>query len=153
MSGPAGPRGQGGRPVSILKIRICVLIIVVANAVGNVLLGHGMRQIGSIASYSPLKLVVSSLRAAANPYVLAGVGFLVIFFLAHMIALSLADLSYILPVTSVGYIFVTLLSWWWLGENISPMRWLGTLTIVLGVVLVSSTPEVTSRAAPADPPE
>ena len=76
-----------------MKTKICLLIIVVANALGNVALSHGMRQVGSIASYSPLDLAVSSLRAMANPYVLAGVGLLVVFFLAHMIVLSWADLS------------------------------------------------------------
>src|SRR5574341_727793 len=86
-----------------------------------------MQQVGSIASYDPLKLVVSSLRALTNPYVLAGVGLLMIFFLAHMIVLSWADLSYVLPMTAVGYVLVTFLGWWWLGEAVSALRWAGTL--------------------------
>jgi len=128
-----------------LKTKICLLIIVVANAVGNVLLSYGMRQVGSIASYSPLELATGSLKAAGNPFVLAGVGFLILFFLAHMIVLSWADLSYILPMTSVGYILVTLLSWWLLGEQVRPARWLGAVVIMAGVALVAPTPPVTTR--------
>ena len=127
-----------------MKTRLCLLIIIVANAVGNVLLSQGMRQVGSIASYSPVELVGSSVRAAANPYVLAGIVFLVIFFLAHMVVLSWADLSYVLPMTSVGYILVTVLSWWWLGERVRPLRWLGTVVIIVGVALVSRTPHRTT---------
>ena len=127
-----------------MKTRVCLLIIIVANALGNVLLSHGMRQVGSIASYSPFALVMSSWRAAANPYVLAGVAFLIIFFVAHMIVLSWADLSYVLPMTSVGYILVTVLSWWWLGENVRPLRWAGTMVIIAGVSLVSRTPHRTT---------
>ena len=128
-----------------MKTKICLLIIVVANAVGNVLLSYGMRQVGSIASYSPLELATGSLKAAGNPFVLAGVGFLILFFLAHMIVLSWADLSYILPMTSVGYILVTLLSWWLLGEQVRPARWLGAVVIMAGVALVAPTPPVTTR--------
>jgi drug/metabolite transporter (DMT)-like permease len=128
-----------------LKTRVCLLIIIVANALGNVLLSYGMHQVGSIASYSPLTLVRSALRAAANPFVLAGVGFLIVFFVAHMIVLSWADLSYVLPMTSVGYILVTVLSWWWLGEQVRPLRWLGTVVIMAGVSLVGRTPHRTTE--------
>lgn len=128
-----------------MKTRVCLLIIIVANALGNVLLSYGMHQVGSIASYSPLALVRSALRAAANPFVLAGVGFLIVFFVAHMIVLSWADLSYVLPMTSVGYILVTVLSWWWLGETVPPLRWLGTVVIIAGVSLVGRTPHRTTE--------
>ncbi len=127
-----------------MKTRICLLIIVVANAIGNLLLSLGMRQVGSIASYSPAALVSSSLRAAANPLVLSGVAFLVVFFVAHMVILSWADLSYVLPMTSVGYILVAVLSWWWLGEHIDAVRWFGTVLIVLGVGFVGRTPHATA---------
>lgn len=115
----------------------------VANAVGNVVLRHGMQQIGSIASYHPLRLIASALRAMANPYVLAGVGLLVVYFLAHMIVLNWADLSYVLPMTSAGYVLVTLLGWWLLGETVRPQRWLGILVITAGVILVGRTPATT----------
>jgi len=128
-----------------LKTRICLLIVVLANAVGNVLLSYGMRQVGSIASSSPLELALSSVRAMANPYVLAGVAVLVVFLLTHMILLSWADLSYILPMTSAGYILVTLLSWWLLEENVKTLRWLGTALIVAGMVLVGGTPVSTTK--------
>ena len=128
-----------------MKTRISLLIIIVANAVGNVLLSRGMRQVGSIASYSPLELVAGGLRAATNPYVLAGVGFLIVFFVAHMVVLSWADLSYVLPMTSVGYIVVTALSWWWLGEQVRPLRWAGTVVIMMGVALVGRTPARTTQ--------
>jgi drug/metabolite transporter (DMT)-like permease len=128
-----------------LKTRVCLLIIVVANALGNVLLSYGMRQVGSIASYSPVELVVSGVRASANPFVLAGVGLLLIFFITHMIVLSWADLSYVLLMTSAGYILVVLLSWGVLGETVRPLRWFGTVVIVAGVVLVGRTPAATAR--------
>ena len=127
-----------------MKTKICLLIIVVANALGNVILRYGMQQVGSIASYDPVRLIVSSLRSLANPYVLSGVGLLVIFFVAHMIVLSWADLSYVLPMTAVGYVLVTMVGWWWLGEEVGATRWIGTAVITAGVVLVGRTPVTTT---------
>jgi uncharacterized membrane protein len=133
-----------------LKTRILLFIVVVANAVGNILLGFGMKQVGSIASYSPIELVRAGLGAMANPWVLAGVALLLVFFVSHTIVLSWADLSYVLLVTSIGYVLVVLLSWRFLGETITVARWLGTIVITGGVMLVGSTPVSTSTAAQRD---
>lgn len=122
-----------------MKTNVCLAIIVLANALGNVLLGYGMRQVGDISSYSPLALVTSGLAAMANPWVLAGVALLLVFFVAHAIVLSWADLSYVLLVTSIGYGLVAALSWAFLDEQISAQRWLGTAVITAGVVLVGRT--------------
>ena len=117
-----------------------LLTVIVANALGNVVLGYGMEQVGSIASYSPAELIYSGLQAMANSWVLAGVGLLLLFFIAHAIVLSWADLSYVLLVTSIGYVLVAVLSWGFLGEQISETRWAGTLLVTLGVALAGSTP-------------
>lgn len=103
-----------------------------------------MHQVGSIASYSPIALASAGVRAMANPWVLGGVALLLVFFIAHAIVLSWADLSYVLLVTSIGYVLVALLSWLLLGEQLSPLRWAGTAVITGGVMLVGSTPVSTA---------
>jgi drug/metabolite transporter (DMT)-like permease len=128
-----------------LKTKICLLIIILANALGNVVLRYGMQQVGNIASYSPWALILSSLKAMSNPFVLVGVGLLIIFFIAHMIVLSWADLSYVLPMTSLGYIMVTVLGWLWLGEKVSFVRWVGIAVITVGVMMVGQTPSGTTQ--------
>ncbi len=120
-------------------------VVVVANALGNIALGHGMRQVGEIASYSPLELVASGLAAMTNPWVLCGVVLLLAFFVAHAVVLNWADLSYVLLVTSIGYVLVALLSRFALGEHISTLRWVGTAAITAGVALAGSTPTSTFR--------
>ncbi len=126
-----------------MKTNVCLAVIVLANAFGNVLLGYGMRQVGDISSYSPLALVTSGLAAMANPWVLGGVALLLVFFVAHAIVLSWADLSYVLLVTSIGYGLVAALSWIFLDEQISAQRWIGTAVITAGVMLVGRTQEST----------
>lgn len=129
-----------------MKTRLCLAIVVVANAVGNLLLSHGMRQVGDISSYSPLALAVSGLAAMANPWVLGGVILLTVYFAAHTIVLSWADLSYVLLVTAIGYGFVAFLSWALLAEQVSAMRWTGVALITAGVMLAGSTPVSTVRS-------
>lgn len=123
-----------------MKTNVCLAIIIVANALGNLMLGYGMRQVGDISSYSPVALVTSGLAAMANPWVLGGVVLLTTFFVTHAIVLSWADLSYVLLVTSIGYGLVALLSWLVLGEQVSATRWAGVALITAGVTLVGSTP-------------
>ncbi len=123
-----------------MKTRICLAVIVVANALGNIFLGRGMREVGDISTYSPVELVRSAAAAMTNPWVLAGVGLLIVFFVAHAIVLSWADLSYVLLVTAIGYVLVVGLSWGFLGEAVSVSRWAGTIIITAGVMLVGSTP-------------
>lgn len=120
-------------------------MVVIANAAGNVVLGHGMRQVGQAASYSPVELIGACLRAMSNPWVIAGVLLLMTFFAAHTLVLSWADLSYVLLVTSIGYPLVAFLSWWFLGETVTAQRWAGTILITAGVMLVGATPVSTTQ--------
>lgn len=132
-----------------MKTRICLFIIIVANAVGNLLLAYGMRRVGSIASYSPVELIGAGLQAMTDGWVLAGVLLLLVFFVAHALVLSWADLSYVLLVTAIGYALVAVLSRQFLGETISALRWAGTVVITAGVMLVGSTPVSTVETPPA----
>jgi uncharacterized membrane protein len=54
-----------------------------------------------------------------------------------MTLLSWADLSYVLPVTAIGYVLVALLGRVFLAEQIPVKRWAGIVLIVAGVALVS----------------
>jgi drug/metabolite transporter (DMT)-like permease len=56
-----------------------------------------------------------------------------------MALLSWADLSFVLPVTSIGYVLTAIVGWTLLGEHIGPGRWAGTLLIMGGTALVGST--------------
>ncbi len=127
-----------------MKTAYLLLIVIVANAAGNIVLGYGMHQVGDIASYSPLAMIQGGMRAFTNPWVTAGVILLLIFFVAHALVLSRADLSYVLLVTSIGYVLVAVLGWLVLGETISTGRWAGTVLITFGVGVVGSTPASTT---------
>lgn len=130
------------------KTRILLAIVIVSNSIGNVVLSYGMRAVGDISSYSPASLVSSAIAAFANPWVLLGTSLLVLFFAAHTLLLTWADLSYVLLVTSCGYALVAALGAIVLDESISLLRWGGIALVSCGVALVASTPVSTSEGRP-----
>jgi drug/metabolite transporter (DMT)-like permease len=60
-----------------------------------------------------------------------------------MAALSWADLTYVLPATSLGYVLVALVAHFGFHEVISWTRWLGIGLIAAGVGFVAAGPSVT----------
>ena len=119
-----------------MKTKVALLVVIVTSAVGNVLLSKGMKQLGDISHLPPGRMLAAAIGSLLNPWVLAGVALLTVFFISFLVVLSWADLSYVLPATAPSYLLVAALSWWLLGETISVWRWLGTALIVAGVALV-----------------
>jgi drug/metabolite transporter (DMT)-like permease len=109
--------------------------------VGDSLLSYGMKQIGniSIGDLSDLLLAIT------NPWVALGILLLLGFFASYMTALSFADLTYVLPASSLGYVLLALIARFALHENISLLRWLGIVLVSAGVGFVTSGPELTRR--------
>jgi drug/metabolite transporter (DMT)-like permease len=81
--------------------------------------------------------------AVFNPWVAVGILFLLAFFACYLSALSWADLTYVLPATSIGYVLMALIAKFALHEQVSPMRWLGIMLISAGVCFVTQGPELT----------
>ena len=90
-------------------------------AIGDSLLARGMQQVGQIS----LRRLPDIILTILNPWVAAGILFLLAFFAAYMTALSWADLTYVLPATSLGYVLLALIAKFLLHEQVTTMRWLG----------------------------
>jgi uncharacterized membrane protein len=121
-----------GAPFRALRLLMLVLIL---RPFGNVCLAWGMKHFPQALSVNPLPY----LTAMLNPYVALGIAALILSMLTRMALLSLADLSFVLPLTATGYIFSTLLGRFLLAEQVSIARWLGTALIFIGTALVGST--------------
>ena len=125
--------------------RYMVLVAVMLGAsFGDTFLSKGMKQVGPVSIHHLSTLIVV-LKA---PWILAGIVLLIGFFACYLTALSWADLTFVLPATSFGYVIIPLLSHFWLHEYISPARWAGIFLITLGVGFVTQGPSYTSHAHP-----
>jgi drug/metabolite transporter (DMT)-like permease len=120
------------------KYLVLAGVTVFASA-GDALLSHGMKQIGNIS----LHHLQSVIFALANPWVVAGMFLLLAFFASYATALSWADLTYVLPATSLGYVLLALVARFALHEHVSPLRWAGIALITSGVGFVAGGPALT----------
>ncbi len=125
-----------------LKTAVFLAIVVLSNLAGNFFLRVGMREMGQVLSLSPMPY----LRALLNPWVLPGVLLLIVCLVSQLALLSWADLSYVIPMTSIGYVLTALAGKLLLHEPISAPRWAGILLIAGGVSLVSRTAPRSVRA-------
>jgi len=117
-----------------------LLLTLLLRPFGNLSLAWGMHHIPRLLDWNPLPY----LEALLNPFVALGIAMLVLALLTRMALLSVADLSFVLPLTATGYIISALLGKLFLGENVASNQWLGTCMIFAGVVFVGSTPEKSS---------
>lgn len=118
-----------------MKTYSMVLFFLALRAAGNSAMALGMKQVPERMSMDPARY----LHAMLNPFVAIGLAALILALLTRMALFSMADLSFVLPVTAVGYVVAVFLGKLFLHEAVSPRRWAGTLLIFLGALLVGTT--------------
>lgn len=119
--------------------------VAVFAATGDAMLSEGMKQTGGIS----LQHLPELIAALANPSVAIGIFLLIGFFATYMNALSWADLTYVLPASSLGYVLLAFIAKFVLHEHISVSRWLGIALISGGVGFVAAGPAATPREGDA----
>jgi drug/metabolite transporter (DMT)-like permease len=124
-------------PIGNLRLKTWVVtaIVVLANLAGNSCLSWGLKQRGRALGGAPLEYVA----AVFTPWVALGIALLILWLLARMTLLSWADLSFVVPVTAVGYALAAVAGRFLLGEQVSLQRWAGALLIAAGTALVGTT--------------
>jgi drug/metabolite transporter (DMT)-like permease len=115
--------------------------VTVFAAAGDSMLSHGMKQTGNISLHHLQGVVL----AVLNPWVAVGILLLLAFFASYMNSLSWADLTYVLPATSLGYVLLALVAKFALHEEVSPLRWVGIALISGGVGFVAGGPALTAH--------
>lgn len=129
-----------------LRRYLVLLTVAVTAPLGDTLLAVGMKRLPPVSLDHSLALI----HALTTPYVALGIAMLIGFFASYTAALSWADLTYVLPTTSIGNVIIALLSRFWLHEQISPSRWLGILLITLGVGFVANGKSYTEQPGVCD---
>ena len=117
-----------------MKTVLLTLAVVLANVLGNMALDWGSKHA------SP-----DLLLKLTHPFVLLGIGLLIVWTLLKITLLSQVDLSYYLPVTSVGYALNALAGWIFFSEAISGRRWAGIALITAGAFVAGRTQTSTSQ--------
>lgn len=128
-----------------MRVRTCLLLLlfVFLRPLGNLSLAWGTKHFPQVLSLNPAVY----LRAMVDPFVALGIAMLILSMLTRLALFSLADLSFVLPVTSIGYVLATLFGKMFLHEAVSLQQWMGSILIFAGTGLVGSTSQNTTRIA------
>jgi len=121
----------------MLKTLCVMLIAITAGAIGDIFLTQGMKSSGDISSMGFRQIVDTVFKALTNWRLILGTAMQAVYFGLWLAVLSWEDLSVALPLQALSYIVVAFLAQWYLGENVSPMRWAGICLICVGVVMVT----------------
>ncbi|MCE5314331.1 MAG: EamA family transporter [Armatimonadota bacterium] len=119
-----------------IKVLVAMFFAVIFGAFGDISIRYGMRSVE--CAYHP-NIASHFVCAATNPFVWMGVFLLILFFILYLASLSWEELSYVLPLTAADYVLVTLLAYFLLGEDVSPLRWAGSVLVAFGIALVVRT--------------
>src|SRR5713226_9499553 len=124
----------GARPVKWAM----VATIVGCTALADLLQSFEMkRHVVKVEDLRPGRLArMLAGLARRGPLVLA-VFFMAISFFAFMKLLSVADLSFAVPVTAASVVIETILAKLVLKEHVTPMRWAGACFVACGVALLA----------------
>jgi len=114
-----------------VKAPLFALVVILTNVFGNFFIARGMRAIPDQVQ-SPVQLI----SAIFTPWVALGIVLLIAWLVSRTVFFSFADLSYVLPVTALGYVASVVMGHFFLNENIAPQRWVGSLLICAGAMLV-----------------
>lgn len=125
-------------PVWTEKMTILILLTmaIASQAVGNILLSHGMKSIAAERNLVSNDWASIGSQAVQSPSILVGTGCFAVFFVLFAAALSRADLSFVLPAISSEAVINVAFADYFLNETVSPTRWAGAVLISIGVGLV-----------------
>jgi drug/metabolite transporter (DMT)-like permease len=115
---------------------IFFILIVLAGTGGELCVTRAMKTIGEVTEFHPAAIFRTILRALKEPWMWIGVGLMALAFFALLGALSLENVSFVVPVTALSYAAGTLGGKFLLGERVSRKRWAGVLLVCVGVTLV-----------------
>ncbi len=115
---------------------ILFTLIVAAGTGGELCVSRAMKEVGEATSFHPIEIAKVILRALRVPWMWLGVAMMAIAFFALLGALSLYNVSFVVPVTALSYVAGASGGVAFLREKVSPQRWLGVLLVAIGVTLV-----------------
>ncbi len=123
----------------MVRLLTVLFIGLLLEAVGVVLLSQGLKELGAVQRFSVAEVLSFVQRAVTNRHLLAGIALEAGFFGCLLFLMSQGDVSFVWPLTSLGFLLSTAAARFILHETVSPLRWFGVFLIVLGAGTIGYT--------------
>jgi drug/metabolite transporter (DMT)-like permease len=132
----------------MLKILLILLFGLACESAGVILLKKGITHIGDMNGYTLAEMLRVFKAGASSPQILLGVFFEAVFFGCLLVLMNKSDISFLWPLTALSFVFATFAAMWFLGESVSPMRWVGVILIMIGAGFISFSEHAKEKPAP-----
>ncbi len=121
-----------------LKIFCLILCDDLANSVAQLLMKKGLHYPAKdfFSFHAIFNFILGNI---ASPILWLGISIYALSFFIWIVILSHVDLSVAMPMASTDYLLVPLFAIIFLKETVSPLRWVGIVTVVLGIYFVSKS--------------
>jgi drug/metabolite transporter (DMT)-like permease len=131
------------------KFFLILIVASIVEAIGIAFISGGLKEINARdGNFPPAQILHVIKDGACNGKILLGIAFEAAFFGALLYFLFNYDVSFVWPLTSLGFIVTTLAAEFILHEKVSAMRWAGVLLISLGASLTSYSESAKKTSAP-----
>ena len=132
------------------KTYVLLFLLVVLGSAGNTILSKGMKDVGDLDISHFASLAAGAARVLTSGTIWLGIALMLGFMVCHMLVLSLADYSFVMPFSAIAYALVPLLGHFFLREQVPAARWIAIILIFIGVLLINRTPtRTTGTGTPA----
>lgn len=125
-------KGEKKRMFAVVLVALCILL----GACGQILMKHGMNQVGAINGFSELISPRTLLKVITNWAVVFGVVLYALTLVLWLGAMSTLNVSFMYPLISLGYIVTAVLALVFLKENVTWLRWAGIFVVIIGCFLI-----------------
>jgi drug/metabolite transporter (DMT)-like permease len=136
----------------MLKLLLILIVGLIFESAGVILLKKGLLHIGEMHGITATEILRVAKAGAVNPQILLGVFFEALFFLCLVILMSKSDISFLWPLTALSFVFATFAAIIFLGEHVSPIRWIGVILIVIGAAFISYSQHTKGELPPPSGP-
>ncbi len=115
---------------------ILLPLIMLAGTAGELCMARAMKSLGETKDFSPAGIARVVWRAARVGWMWLAILLMATGFFSLLGMLSIANVSFVVPVTAFSYVIGTLGGKLFLGEQVTHRRWAGVVLVCLGVSLV-----------------
>jgi drug/metabolite transporter (DMT)-like permease len=130
------------------RIMLVLIVAAIIESAGVIILTKGLKEVQGAREITVSEIVRVAKSVLTNGRILGGTALEAIFYGALLYMLSKSEVSFIWPLTSLGFIFTTLAAKVIFNETVTTTRWAGVLLIAVGVCLISYSQKVKEGEAP-----
>jgi len=121
----------------LILILFLIVLTSICDTVNQLFLKSAINSIELPVSFSFKKIFRFIVKLITIPRIWIGFSFTTISLCIWLFVLSKADLNFAFSADSMHYIFIALASKIFLKEKVGSTRWLGTIFIMTGIILIS----------------